>query len=224
MSVNYNSPPPAFLNTDELDAWIKVPVSIIGDELNRTQIMQSAIKALSANRCFAGLACTVSSMVGDNLAAHHALSAIRERDVLVIDARAHEDTAVWGEVMQTAALQRKISAVIVDGAVRDAAALRESPLPVYARAVCPAGPHKGFGGQINGPIQCAGVCVNPGDLIIGDDDGVVVVRPQQVPGLLERCHTRLANEEKMFAAIRAGVTTVELMGLEPVIPRSRGEK
>ena len=99
--------------------------------------------------------------------------------------------------------------------MRHPAELRDSGLPAFCRAIVPAGPHKGFGGAINGPIQCGGVPVNPGDLVLGDDDGVVVIRPDQIDGLLKRCRARMAMEEKMIAAIDAGKTTVELLGLPP---------
>ena len=217
MTVTYRHPPERCIDPSELPAWAHTPVSIIGDELNRTQIMHSAIRPLATDdRCFAGFALTVSSMVGDNLAAHHALSKARQHDVLVIDARSHEDTAVWGEVMQTAAVYREMAAVIIDGAVRDAAALRKSTVPVYARSICPAGPHKGFGGHINQAIQCGGVAIHSGDLVVGDSDGVVVIRPQQIAGLLKRCRERLAQEETMLTAIRAGTPTIELMGFTPL--------
>ena len=105
---------------------------------------------------------------------------------------------------------------MVEGAVRDAAELRDSGISVYARAVVPNGPHKGFGGSVNVPIQCAGVAVNPGDLVVGDDDGIVVVRPDQLDGLMARCKVRLAKEEAFVEKIRSGVSTIELQGLPPL--------
>jgi regulator of RNase E activity RraA len=91
--------------------------------------------------------------------------------------------------------------------------LRDSKIVVYTRAVIPNGPHKGFGGGVNVPIQCAGVPVHPGDLIVGDDDGVVVIRPDQWDGLYERCRKRMAAEERFIAEIAAGKTTVDLLGI-----------
>ena len=120
-----------------------------------------------------------------------------------------------GGILVAAAVARKLTAVVIDGAVRDVAELRESGLAVYARAVVPNGPHKGFGGSVNTPIQCGGVPVNPGDLVVGDEDGVVVIRPNQLPGLIERCRARIEKEEKFVKQIEAGVSTVELMGLPP---------
>jgi regulator of RNase E activity RraA len=202
-----------WLGPEDLDPWRAVPVSIIGDELNRTQMMHAAIKPVAPGMGFAGEALTVRCMVGDNLALHHALAVSGPGSVIVADARAHADTAVWGGIMHTAARKKGVAAVVIDGALRDAAEIRGSGLPAYCRAIVPAGPHKGFGGEVNGPIQCGGVAVGPGDLVVGDDDGVVVVRPDQMAGLLARCRARMEKEEEILAGIEAGKSTIELLGL-----------
>lgn len=201
------------ISSSQLKALLKLPVAIIGDELNRAQMMQGAIKPVGPGMGFAGQALTVSCMVGDNLALHHATALLKKGQVLVADARGHEDTAVWGGILHTAAKARGAAAVVIDGAMRDVAEVRESGLPAYARAIVPTGPHKGFGGEINAPIQCAGVSVLPGDILVGDEDGVVVIRPDQLEGLVERCKTRIANEDKILAGLAKGKTTVELLGL-----------
>jgi regulator of RNase E activity RraA len=177
--------------------------------------MQAAIKPVGPGMGFAGQALTAQTMVGDNGTLHYALTKAWPGAVLIVDARGHEETAVWGGILVAAALARKISAVVIDGAVRDVAELRESGVAVYARAVVPNGPHKGFGGSVNSPVQCGGVPVNPGDVVVGDEDGVVVIRPDQLPGLMERCQARIQKEEAFLEKIKAGVSTVELMGLPP---------
>lgn len=197
----------------QLEALRDTPVAIIGDELNRSQVMHGALKPVGQGMGFIGRAMTVQCMVGDNLPLHHAVALASDGVVLVVDARAHQDTAVWGGILHEAAKKRGVAAVVIDGAVRDVAELRASGLPAYARAVVPTGPHKGFGGEINGPVACGGVAVSPGDVVVGDDDGVVVIRPEQLDGLAERCAARIANEEKILAGIADGKTTVELLGL-----------
>jgi regulator of RNase E activity RraA len=201
------------LGRAELDAWRTVPVAIVGDELNRAQMMRAAIKPVAPNMGFVAQAVTVRCMVGDNLALHHALAQSFPGCCIVADARGHEETAVWGGLMHLAARQQEVAAVIVDGAMRDVAELRASGLPAYCRAIVPAGPHKGFGGEVNGAIQCGGANVRPGDLVIGDDDGVIVVALDQLDGLLERCQARMRNEDAIVANIKAGKTTIELLGL-----------
>lgn len=213
MALHIYPAPEVSLSQRQVDAWKDIPVSIVSDELNRAQTMQAAVKPVIPGTGFAGLAVTVGCMVGDNLAPHHALQHAAPGSVIVIDARGHEDTALWGEILHRAATCRGVAGVVVDGAVRDLAALRQSKLPVFARAAVPAGPHKGFGGAINAPIQCGGVSVTPGDLVIGDDDGVVVVRPDQLEGLMDRCRKRMRREAEILDQVEQGVSTVALLGL-----------
>ena len=219
MTLIIHEAPAVRLSRDELDPWRSVPVAIVGDELNRAQVMQAAIKPVAEGMGFVGQAVTVRCMVGDNLALHHAIAQAPPGTVIVADARAHADTAVWGGLMHAAAEHKGIAAVVVDGAMRDVAELRASKLPAYCRAIVPAGPHKGFGGEINGPIQCGGVSLGAGDLVLGDDDGVVVIRLDQLTGLFERCQARLEREKTVVAGIKAGKSTIELLGL----PRSDDE-
>ncbi len=213
MALTINKSPTNRLSEDELAKWSKVPVAIIGDELNRTSIMLAAIKPVRTGIQVAAQALTIQCMVGDNAALHHGVPLAWPGCALVIDGRGHEDTALWGGILNAGAEAKNVAAVIIDGAVRDVAELRESKIAIYTRSVVPNGPHKGFGGAINVPIQCAGVAVNPGDLIVGDDDGVVVIRPDQMDGLYERCIKRIAAEESTLKGIAAGKTTVELLGI-----------
>lgn len=215
MALTLNEAPGDRLSDVQLEAWRGIPTAVISDDLNRTATMQAAIKPVGPGMGFVGQALTAQTMVGDNGTLHYALTRAWPGAVLVVDARGHEETAVWGGILVAAAVARKLTAVVIDGAVRDVAELRESGLAVYARAVVPNGPHKGFGGSVNTPIQCGGVPVNPGDLVVGDEDGVVVIRPNQFPGLIERCRARIEKEEKFLKQIEAGVSTVELMGLPP---------
>ena len=215
MALVVNPAPQARLSAEEIAAWRELPTAVISDDLNRTGTMQAAIKSVAPGVRFAGQALTAQTMVGDNGTLHYALTTAWPGCVLVVDARGHVDTAVWGGILTAGAKASGVIAVVVDGAVRDVAELREAGIAVYARAVIPNGPHKGFGGAVNVNIQCAGVPVAPGDLVVGDDDGVVVVRPDQLPGLMERCRARIAKENGLLEKIEAGVSTVELMGLPP---------
>jgi RraA family protein len=216
LALTLKEPPERRLPDEEIAAWAEIPTAIISDDLDRSHTMQAAIKPLNPGSSFAGQALTVRTMVGDNSPLHYALTTAWPGCVVVVDARGHEDTAVWGGILTAAAEARGVRALVVDGAVRDAAELRESKLAVYARAIVPNGPHKGFGGAVNIPIHCAGVAVNPGDLVVGDDDGVVVVPPERREGLIGRCRARIAKEETILEKIAAGRSTVELLGLPPI--------
>ena len=134
----------ATLPEDVLERWRALPPAVVSDCMNRTQVMAGAIKPVGDGMRLVGQARTVTCMVGDNSAIHTALAMVRRGEVLVVDAGGYEDTAIWGGIMTRAALQRGIAGLVVDGAVRDVAEIREFGFPCFARAVVPAGPHKGF--------------------------------------------------------------------------------
>ena len=120
--------------------------------------------------------------------------------------------------MTRAAMKRGLKGVVIDGAIRDAAEIRELGFPCYARANVPAGPHKGFGGIIDGPISCAGCPVKPGDLVVGDDDGIAVVPLEWAEDMLAASKEKLRQEEETLKQIAEGKTTAELLGIgEPEI-------
>lgn len=199
-----------WIEPGEIAQWREIPVSIIGDELNRSGVMAGGLKPLGDGAPFAGLALTVDCMVGDNSALHYALVELKAGEVIVADGRGHIDTALWGDIMHGSAKARGAAAVVIDGAMRDRAEIAASGLPAYARGVVPRGPHKGWGGSVHAPIQCGGVPVAPGDLIVGDADGIAVIRPDQIAGLRERCRKRIAREADIKAQIQAGKSTVEI--------------
>ncbi len=215
MAIQLHSRPSSLLAPADVAMFRGIPVSIIGDELNRSQMMHSALRPLVPGVALVGVALTVECMVGDNSALHYALEQAWDGAVIVADARGHVETAVWGEIMHTCARAQGVAGLVLDGAVRDSAAIAASGLPAYARGISPRGPHKGWGGSILGPIQCGGVMVEPGDLVVGDEDGVIVVRPSQLDGLLERCRRRLEKEVRILERVRAGEPTVKVLGFPP---------
>jgi len=215
MALTIHQPDFPRLSADELELWSHIPTSIISDELNRTGTLHSELRPLQTEVSFAGQALTVQCMVGDNAPIHYAMTVTWPGCVMLVDGRGHKDTALFGEILGEAALAAGVIAVIIDGAIRDSAELRASDLYVYTRGIVPNGPHKGFGGAVNAPIQCAGVNVSPGDLVVGDDDGVAIVSPQNMRGLRPRCDARIASEAERIERIRAGATTVDLLGFPP---------
>lgn len=201
------------LSDETVTSWQQIPTSIVADEMNRFGGIASAIGAISTREAFVGEAVTAQIMVGDNLALHWAVNNLPVGSVLVIDAGGFTRTAVWGEVLHTVAERRGAAAVVVDGVIRDRAALRRSPVPIFARGSVPNGPHKGWGGCINGDIHCGGVRVGANDLVIGDSDGIVVVPQDEMLGLLVRCQARMQHEVEMLRKIAAGESSLDLLGL-----------
>jgi len=215
MAIQYGQKPDTFLSDDELEAWRNIPTSIIGDELNRTFIMDSGIKPITPHTSIAGHALTVDCMVADNSSLHYALMELWPGAVIVGDGRGHTDTAMWGEIMHSCAEHNGAAGVILDGAMRDFDTISSSGLPAYCRGVSPRGPHKGWGGNIHMPIQCGRVPVNPGDLIVADQDGVAVIAPDLRPGLMDRCLMRIENETRTLERVALGEFTVDILGFPP---------
>lgn len=217
MALLRGSPISRLLSDQELAVWAAIPTSIVADELNRAGGMSAAIRPLGKAERFVGEAVTAQIMVGDNLALHALVNGALRGNVIVVDAGGFMGTAVWGEVLHTVAQVRGVAAVIIDGAIRDRDALRDSMIPVFARGSTPNGPHKGWGGSINRDIQCGGVKVSPNDVLIGDADGVVVVPRETAATVVTSANERLAKEERTRARLRGGELGLDIYGLRDVL-------
>jgi regulator of RNase E activity RraA len=205
--------PQTELDDEIIAAWREIPAATASDELNRSGAMIAEIKPLNPSWTMVGPATTVRTMAADNLALHHAVAHAPKGAVVVIDAGGYLRNAVWGSILHRAAEIVGISGVVVDGCVRDVSEVRSSTLPCFARGVVPAGPHKGWGGEINGPIQAGGCTVFPGDLVIGDADGVVVVPSAMAGKLLAKCRERIEAERQILRRLEHGEKTIDIMGL-----------
>lgn len=198
------------LDEQTLEAWRKIPAAIAGDVMNRQGLMDARIKPLSDIFPMVGHARTADVMVGDNSALHVMIPLLEPGDILVVDAKGHENRAVWGGILAEAAKMAGVGGVIIDGAVRDLDEIRALGVPHYASAVHPGGPNKGWGGTLDGVISCGSAAVSPGDLIIGDADGVAVVPLSRQAALLEDAQARMRYEDDIIARVRAGETTAAI--------------
>ncbi len=208
----------ARLDAEALAAWAAIPPAIASDCMNRSQVMAARIKPLAPGTRLTGQARTVTCMVGDNSAIHAAIRLIWPGDVLVIAAGGHANTALWGGLLTQAALAQGLAGVVIDGAVRDIAEIREAGFACFAAATVPAGPHKGFGGIIDGVIACAGCTVAPGDIILGDDDGIAVVPLGRAEAVLADCRAKLAQEEIALERLRQGTLLADQMDIPEPTP------
>ena len=190
-----------------LAKWATIPPAIAGDAMNRQNVMAGRISPLSFGMKMAGQARCVSTLAGDNAALHAVINYLQPKEVLVIDAGNYPDRAVWGGILNTRAKLKGINGIVLDGAGRDAAEMREMGLPIFLSALSPAGPHKGWGGAINDRISCGGVAVSPGDIILGDDDGVTVVPIAQADKVLDASLKRMANEADILNKLATGEDT-----------------
>ena len=202
------------LDAAALERWKSVPPAVAGDCLNRTASMAGRISPLHPDMRIIGHARTIRVMAGDNACVHAAIPLMRQGEIIVIDAGGNPDVAIIGEILVTAAKHKGVAGFVIDGAARDVAELRSGDVPVFASASVPAGPHKGFGGSIDGPISCGGVPVHTGDLILGDADGVTVVPLGQAAAILEAGEAHVRKETDMLAQLAAGKTTAEMLGIE----------
>lgn len=180
------------LSAAELAEWREIPTAVISDETGCRGVMEPAVRPVTPGRRFAGQALTIRTARVDDGAPRRALESLRGGEVIVIDGAAHPDTAVWGGNLIAGAQRSGATGVVVDGNVRDTADLRRSGLAVYSRGVTPAGVV--WGGEVNATVRCGGVEVRPGALLVGDDDGVIVVPLEGRAALLARCRARLAAE------------------------------
>lgn len=167
-------------------------------------VLQAAIKPLRPGWVLRGRALTVAVPAGDNLAIHAALAIARPGEVLVIDAQGHTERAVMGGIMCAQAAACGLAGVVIDGAMRDAQELRAAALPVFARAISPAGPHKQGGGSVGKAIRCAGVTIRSGDWIFADDDGVVAFESARGEALVAAALAKGQAETQRMAAIARG--------------------
>lgn len=179
-----------------------IPVSNIDDQMGRLYGVNKTIKPLN-NANLLGCAVTVKAPEGDNLMFHRALDLAEEGDIIVVDGGGAQ-RALCGEIMIRYAIARRLGGFLIDGCVRDTESIRNLDFPVYASGYSPNGPYKNGPGEINVPVCIGGVVVMPGDILVGDRDGVVVIRPGDAEELLEKAIKHNKNEEIMFRQIADG--------------------
>lgn len=200
-----NAPPAA-------DEWLRWGSAMVSDANGRHGAMAGRMRLLSGDGV-AGHAFTVRITPGDSASLHLALDHVPRGRVLVVDGAGFADRAVWGEILTRAALARGIRGLVVDGAVRDLAAIRSIGFPVFAVGTTPAGPHKAGGGAWNIPISCGGTVVRDGDLVVADLDGVTVVPAEAVAEVAQATEEKRRSEERIVSEISRGGASAALLGL-----------
>lgn len=181
-----------------------VPVANVSDCMSRMSAGGARLCPMHAGGYMAGPALTVRVRPGDNLLVHKALQMAVPGDVIIVDAGGDLTNAIVGEIMVGDAVRRRLGGIVIDGAVRDAGAIRSGSFPVFAAGVTHRGPYKDGPGEINVPIAVDGMVVNPGDLIIGDDDGILCVPFDHAEALLAAGTQKGFAEAKMVADMADG--------------------
>lgn len=181
--------------------------AILADVNGRRGALHGRIAALRPRMKLAGPALTVEVRPGDNLMIHAAMALAKPGDVLVIDGKGDRTAALMGTIMMTACKQLGIAGVVIDGAVRDSLEIDEMDFPVFSVGTNPNGPTKNVAGRIGHAIQCGGVCVRSGDLVVADADGVFVGERERVEALLPLAQRKVEDEVARIAQIKTGNTS-----------------
>lgn len=173
----------------------------IDDNMGRIAAVDAAIRPIGHGQLL-GTAFTVRVPQGDNLMFHIAMDMAKPGDVIVIDAGGFTDRAIFGELMATYCKSRGIRGIVCDGAIRDCSALAAMrDFPIYARSATPNGPYKNGPGEINTPVVIGGKLVHPGDIVVGDSDGVLFIDP----AIAEEIVDATRRTEKMEAGIMSNI-------------------
>ena len=197
----YESAPQASPAT--LAALRELAVSLLSDNMARASGIVG-LQAYHRPNAMAGTAVTVRTRGGDNLAIHRAFDFCRPGDVLVIDGGGELTQALMGDIMASYAESLGVQGLVIDGAIRDVGALRQREFPVYARGVTHRGPYKNGPGEINVPVTVGRMVVNPGDIIVGDEDGLLAIAPSDVESVIEGARKQGAKEAAALRSIAEG--------------------
>ncbi len=187
-----------------VEAFRGLPVANISDVMSRMDAGGTSLRPYHDGTYLCGQALTVKARPGDNLVVHKALDMARPGDVVVVDVGGDLTNAIFGELMLAHAVGRRLGGIIIDGAIRDLAAVRKGSFPVYAAGVTHRGPYKDGPGEINVAISVGGMVVRPGDIVVGDEDGVLAIPLEDAAEVLKDARAKRASEQAAWEQARAG--------------------
>ncbi|HEX8594417.1 MAG TPA: RraA family protein [Pseudomonas sp.] len=192
------------VDAEWVERYRAVPVANISDSMNRMTAGGAQLRAMHRSGVLVGPAITVKARPGDNLMLHYALDIAQPGDVIVVDAGGDLSNALIGEMMVAYAIKKGVAGIVINGAIRDAASIGAGDFPLFAAGVTHRGPYKDGPGEINVPIAIGGMVIEPGDLVIGDDDGLLCVPFDQVAEVYDRAYAKHAAEQKQLEQIAQG--------------------
>ena len=190
-------------NPKVIEGFRSAATAVISDNLDRLP-GAVGIRPFHKGSVLAGTALTVRTCPGDNLVIHEALELIRPGDVLVVDGGGDTSRALLGEIMLTIAQSRGAAGIVIDGAIRDVGVISQSTFPCFAKAAIHKGPYKNGPGEINVPVTVGGMVVEPGDIVVGDDDGIVAFSQAIADDLLKAVRAQEIREAEILLSIREG--------------------
>lgn len=198
------------------DALLSFDTATLFESAARPGTMDSGIRPVDTGYRIAGTALTVACPPGDNLMLHAAVADARPGEILVV--QCHDASfGVWGEVLMTSAMAQGIAGLIIDGSVRDVDALRAARFPVFSRGLALKGAVKARRGLLRQPISCGGLLVWPGDMVVADDSGIVVLAPEEVEATIAKARQRQQKEADVMGKLRERQTTLDLFDLRKLL-------
>jgi len=205
MSIGFRiCPRPKTANKALVDAFSKLPVANVSDSMSRLTAGGPRLRPMHASGGLAGVALTVKSRPGDNLMLHKAIDMAGPGDVIVVDAGGDLSNSLIGELMLSHAVKRGVAGFVIDGSIRDADAFLKINLPTFAAGITHRGPYKDGPGEINVPISLSGMVIEPGDIVLGDSDGVLAVPMAEAEEILKKAEAKQAAEARQMQAIADG--------------------
>jgi 4-hydroxy-4-methyl-2-oxoglutarate aldolase len=203
--------------TPQCASLLRMGTATVHEAQGQKGAVDGAIRPLDPAMRLAGPALTVRCRPGDNLALHYALTKIQPGQVLVVDAEGFVEAGPWGDIMSEAAMLRGCAGLVIDGSVRDSQTIIDMGFPVFSRGISIKGTNKYQPGQVGVPVVLGGIVVRTGDIVVGDRDGLVVVLAEEVESAIQASQQREEKEQVSRAQLRAGKSTVELIGLEKLL-------
>lgn len=194
---------------------------LVSDALGKTGAMDHGIQGRSAVSRMAGPAFTVRVHTADILMVGQAVSNCPAEHVLVIDGHGERNTALWGDIITHAARLKRLAGVVIDGAIRDSAEIRKSSFPVFARSCVPNAGGAEYVGELDLPVQCGGLVVNPRDWVAGDEDGVAVVPAARLAEILAAAEALREIEHEILTEVLQGRDLGELLRYDEILARKR---
>ena len=204
---------------DQLAGWDGIGAATAHEAQGRRGAVDSAIKPIYPGLRVFGPALTCVCPPGDNLTLHAAIKLAKPGDVIVCDAGDYPEQGLFGDVMASSALGRGIAGLVTNGGVRDAATIRDLGFPVFSRSISIKGTIKETLGPVNRPVVLGGILVRPGDLVIGDDDGVAIVPLEEIEAVRAASRQREEKEATFRSKLATGVTTWDLGGYGAILRR-----
>ena len=205
------------LHQDQISKIAQYDVSTVYEAQGKLGLMNYDIRPIQQGRSICGTAVTAICYAGDNLMIHAAIEVCKPQDILVVSIIGNSRSGMIGELIVQALIKRQVQGVIIDAGIRDVVQIRELGFPVWSKSIYSEGTAKSKGGWVNAEATCGGVLVHPGDVILADDDGIVVIKQEDIDETIESARQRTIEENKIKEKIARGELSLDYHNLRDVL-------